>query len=281
MAEPAREIERDQNLLTGSSRPGLRAGARQPARHDSRHRAGECARQSCRPAAKSCGGFPAFLSTQSQAVPAGSGCPTSGNPHIPALGPRSRHPHRLAGLPRLARTASFRRGDPRHHQMVARGSRVVRDRLLLLFVRGVHMIEDGIPLRHVEQLAPGSHVPHQHQLHAGRRIFRPDGMVSMRPLNDRSTPSARSRSPPGFRRCSRCACPRPACRSSSASRDLARPGLRRSGRSQNRRASGRSWALWSHAPVGHRAHQAARSRSTHAPGAMLITDLKNRQFAVI
>ena len=55
--------------------------------------------------------------------------------------------------------------------------------------------------------------------------------------------------------------------------------LRRSGRSQNRRASG-VLGLRSHAPVGHRAHQAAVRDHARA-GRDAVTDLKNRQFAAI
>ncbi len=84
VAEPAREIERDQNLLTGlAARLACRRGSLRATTEGIAP--GNVQRQSCRPAAKSCGRFPAFRQANPKPCSADRGVRRRQSAH-PALG---------------------------------------------------------------------------------------------------------------------------------------------------------------------------------------------------
>ena len=110
---------------------------------------------------------------------------------------RSRHPHRHAALPRLARRRGGRGAD-RHHGALARRSRRLRARLLVLVRRSA---DGGGPAdpSHRAQCARAD-VPHQYRLRALGTVRRSDGGVDAA-VQAGATRSARCRSPRAFPRC--------------------------------------------------------------------------------
>ena len=198
----------------------------------------------------------------------------AGRADLPDAGARSRHPHRPAALPRLAAWRAGRGAD-RHRPCLARRPGELRDRLLVLVRggadRGRHR---GPPHRLRLQRAD---VPH-HRSHACRRACSTGRWWCRCGRCGRRMRSARCRSPRGFPRCMARRCIS-ACRSRSASRTSASRTMAMRCRSGPDELP----VFWACGVTPQAAIAAVKPEFciTHAPGSMLITDLRNTKLAAL
>ena len=217
--------------------------------------------------------FHRLLPAQSEAVPDHRHVRCRRSPHSRARR-RSRHPHRRAALSRLARRRGGRGAD-RHHGALARRSRRLRARLFVL-VRGS---ADGRTACRSATSSATLRVP----MYRTNIALQPAGPFAGRwwcrcGRSSRRTRSARCRSPRAFRPCTARRCIS-AIRSRSASRDIAKPDY---GDAVPVGAD-EIPVFWACGVTPQAVIAAAKLpfAITHAPGLMLVTDLRNKQLAVI
>ena len=246
-----------------------------PRRHGDDHgrrRQRLCAGQSRDPAGKTRGGVSPLLPAQSEAVSDHRHVRCRRSPHSRARA-RSRHPHRRAALPGLARRRGGRGAD-RHHGALARRSRRLRARLLV-FVRGG---ADGGRSADPPHRAQGARadVPHQHRLRPAGPFAGPM-VVSMRPFKPADAIRAvqiTSRFPAVHGAPVHLGHPH-----SIGIADIAKPDY---GDAVPVEAD-EIPVFWACGVTPQAVIAAAKLpfAITHAPGLMLVTDLQNKQLAVL